>query len=149
MARKLIALVGVFCLPSSSRFHCSEPERSPAWAPGQTAYVLAGRNGDEYPLAVVLTANHDIGWTLGQEVETQHAEVRKNLPPRRVVGIMRPDGTVEGDIPPKGAGLPHWEFIGTKEDNTADGDDITAFQMRLEMRRGALAAATRKNNKAA
>ncbi len=139
------SLVGIFCLPTSSKFHCQERERSGAFAPDQTAYILSATQSVEdggYPPAVVLTApDGDLELSLGDEVATQHAEVRKNLPPRKVTGVVMSDGSTYGDVPAKGIGLPHWEFIPTNEDGSASMDTIAATGERLKQNRDGREAA--------
>lgn len=131
-------LSGVFCLPTSSKAHVHEPSKSTAFKPGQYMYLLkASKSVEEggYPAQVVLTSDAPIeGWEVDSEVETQHAEVRKNLPPRYVGAIVSPDGTVEGDLStaPKGMGLPHWELISANEDGSAKMGDIGAVKDRIE-----------------
>jgi len=134
-------LTGFFCLPTSAKAHVHEPSRSTAFKPGQDLFVLtATQSVDEggYPYQVVLTANADTlldeegnTFQVDQEITTQHAQVRKNLPPRKVTGILRADGSVEGTLPPKGLGLPHWEFIDANADGSASQAMINEVDTRL------------------
>lgn len=134
-------LVGLFCLPTSSRYHMAEPQRSGAYHKDQVAYLLEATQSVEdggYPPMVVLTADpNELTMTLGEEPATQHAEVRKNLPPRKVSCILYPHGTVEGTLPPKGSSLPHWSFIRTNEDGSASLAAIEAAKTLLETNRKA------------
>lgn len=138
-------LSGIFCLPTSSKFHCHERERSGAFAPDQVAYILSATQSVEeggYPPAVVLTAGEgDLELSLGDDVATQHAEVRKNLPPRKVTGVVMSDGSTFGEVPVKGIGLPHWEFIPANEDGSASMDTIVATGERLKQNRDGREAA--------
>jgi len=142
-----VVLSGVYCLPTSSKSHLHEPKKGTAFKEGQVMYLLrASKSIDEggYPPAVVLTADEPIqGFTVDAEVETQHAQVRKNLPPRFVAAIVNPDGTTEGDLTtaPRGLGLPHWEFISTNEDGSAKMTDIAAVKERIENNKKATEAA--------
>lgn len=134
-------LVGLFCLPTSSRYHMAEPQRSGAYHKDQVAYLLEATQSVEdggYPPMVVLTADpNELMMVLGEEPATQHAEVRKNLPPRKVSCILYPHGTVEGTLPPKGSSLPHWSFIRTNEDGSASLAAIEAAKALLETNRKA------------
>lgn len=134
-------LTGYFCLPTSSKFHCLDRERSGAFAPDQIAYILTATKSLEeggYPPAVVLTANiGELELELGDEPNTQHAEVRKNLPPRKVTGVVMPDGTTFGTMPEKGIGLPHWEFIPENGEGGASASAIAAAKVRLDSNRKA------------
>ena len=140
-SKSKVQLKGLFCLPTSSKYHCQERERSGAYAEGQVVYILSATQSLEeggYPPAVVLTANEgDLELALGDEPDTQHAQVRKNLPPRRVTGIVMPDGSVYGNIPAKGVGLPHWEFIPANEDGSANEASIQGTIDRLTSNRSA------------
>lgn len=129
-------LTGFFCLPTSARAHVAEPQRSSAYKEGQTAYVLTATQSEEeggYPASVVLYADglNPLDFSIGQEIETQHAQVRKNLPPRRVSCMVFPDGTFEGEMPPKGLGLPHWEYISLNDEGGASQTDINAVEARI------------------
>lgn len=127
-----VALVGLFCLPTSSKFHVHEPSRSGAFKAGQEAFVLQATEEEGYPQAVILTAEEgELDFELGQEIQTQHAQVRKNLPPRKVVGILRADGATEGELPPKGLGLPHWAFIPKTDEGGASVTAISAVETLL------------------
>lgn len=139
-----VALVGVFCLPTSSKFHVHEPKRSGAFKEGQVAYVLSATQSVDdggYPPQVVLTSDdfvcHEDGnpWSLEDEVKTQHAQVRKNLPPRRVTGILYADGSSEGELPMKGLGLPHWSFIPTTSEGSASLNAINEVDELLKRNR--------------
>lgn len=140
------ALVGFFCLPTSSKAHIHEPARGTAFKAGQFMYVLvASQSVDEggYPERVVLSSDEPLVDDEGNELQadspitTQHAQVRKNLPPRIIEAILTPDGeggySVEGTTAfvPKGMGLPHWEFISTNEDGSASQSAINAVSQRL------------------
>lgn len=115
-----VVLCGLFMLPTSSKYHMAEPTRSAAFRPGQDVFLLQATTEEGYPQAVIVTADENtLDWTLGMEVETQHAQVRKNLPPRFVKGILRADGTIEGEIPAKGLGLAHWAYIPANADGSA------------------------------
>ncbi len=139
------SLTGIFCLPTSSKFHCSDRERSGAYATDQIAYVLSATQSIEdggYPAQVVLTsAEGDLELSLGDEVPTQHAEVRKNLPPRKVTGIVMSDGSTFGEVPVKGIGLPHWEYIPANDDGSASMEAISLTTARLSANRTAREAA--------
>ena len=126
------SLEGVFCLPTSTRFHFHEADKCSAFAKGEFIYVLQASEEDGYPNAVVLTSGVDLGWNVDDEVKTQHAEVRKNLPPRFVKAVMTPDGTFSGDPPAKGVGLPHWSLISTRDDGSAALDEVEAIKDRIE-----------------
>lgn len=133
-------LTGLFCLPTSSKYHCQERERSGAFAAGMTVFILTATRSIEdggYPPAVVLTCEEgelpDL--ELGSEPETQHAEVRKNLPPRKVTGVVMADGSTFGEIPPKGVSLPHWEYIKPNADGSASTLAIQATKDRIEKNR--------------
>ena len=134
-------LVGLFALPTSTKFHCHERERSGAFAPNQTAYVLKATEEDGYPGVVVMTAADSSLMAVDEVVKTQHAQVRKNLPDRRCVGIVYADGTTEGEIPPKGLGLPHWDYIPATESGSADLEAIQSVEARIEQNRAAAARA--------
>lgn len=137
------SLVGLFCLPTSSKFHLFELERSPAADAGQEAFLLGATQSLEdggYPAFVVLTAPEGaLNLSLNEEVDTQHAIVRKNLPSRRVVAIRRADGTFEGDLSaaPRGLGHPHWAFIPTTAEGSADPAVLVAVENHLEKKRAA------------
>lgn len=134
-------LLGFFCLPTSAKAHVHELERSTAFKTGQDYFVLtATQSVDEggYPYQVVLSADADTlldeegnTFQVDQEIATQHAQVRKNLPPRKVTGILRADGSVEGTLPPKGLGLPHWEYIEANEDGSASQAAINSVDARM------------------
>jgi hypothetical protein len=128
-------LNGVYCLPTSTRFHFHEADKCSAFAPGEFVYVLQAADEDGYPAAVVLTSGVDLEWDVDDEVETQHAEVRKNLPKRFVKAVMTPDGTISGDPPAKGIGLPHWSLIRTLENGQADMSEVEAVKNRIETNR--------------
>ena len=131
--KSTVALLGFFMLPTSAKFHMHEPERCSAFKPGQEAFLLQATDENGYPQAVIVTADEGaLEWNVGDEGDTQHAEVRKNLPKRFVKGIRRADGTFEGDVPPKGVGLPHWEFIPAGEGGAARLDAINEVQQRIE-----------------
>jgi hypothetical protein len=138
------ALTGVYCLPTSSRFHPQEVKRSGAYKEGQVAYILTATQSVEeggYPEKVVLTADEGtLDWNVGDEPETQHAEVRKNLPPRRVTGIVFADGSTDGELTPKGLGLPHWAFITSNEDGSANVASIQAAKDALDGNRAKVKA---------
>jgi len=134
-------LFGFFCLPTSAKAHVHELERSTAFKPQQDYFVCtATQSVDEggYPYQVVLTADADTlldeegnTFQVDQEIDTQHAQVRKNLPPRKVTGILRADGSVEGVLPPKGLGLPHWEYIEANSDGSASQAAINEVDARM------------------
>lgn len=130
-------LTGSFVLPTSAKAHIHEPTRSSAYKAGQITYILeATQSIDDggYPPYVAVTSDEPVSaFELGAEVATQHAEVRKNLPPRRVRAIVHPDGSVEGDIncAPRGLGLPHWEFVPTNPDGSASTTVINATAARI------------------
>jgi hypothetical protein len=138
-------LSGVFCLPTSSKAHPLEPTRGSAFKAAQYMYILNATQGvDEggYPPSVCLTSDEPIdGFELNGEVATQHAEVRKNLPPRFVAGIVNPDGSTEGELPAKGLGLPHWAFINTNEDGSASMADIHDVKELIESNKAAAESA--------
>ena len=95
----------------------SERAKSTASRPGQYIYLLEAVDPVEeggYPAQVVVTSSHDLDWDVDRIVKTQHAEVRKNLPDRRVVGIVFPTGEEDGVLAAEGVSLPHWECIGAK-----------------------------------
>jgi hypothetical protein len=121
-------LTGLFCLPTAARMHVLEPKRSSAFKAGQEFFILrATQSVDQggYPEMVVLCADEgSLDLQVGDQPETQHAQVRKNLPPRSVIGIVRADGSTEGEMPAKGLGLPHWSFISANEDGSASQSDI-------------------------
>lgn len=123
--KALKALVGLFCLPTSTSFHLADPTRSGAFQPGVDAFLLGATQSVEdggYPPFVVLTAEKGtLDLDVGADVATQHAQVRKNLPPRRVLGILRADGSIEGDLSaaPRGVGFPHWSLIPATAEGTA------------------------------
>jgi len=133
------SLTGVYCLPTSTKYHAFERERSGAFLAGQMAFILAATQSVEeggYPPAVALTCEEGVlDWSLDEEVPTQHAEVRKNLPPRKVVGVVMADGTTLGEVPQKGISLPHWELISTNEDGSANNSEIQATKDRIEANR--------------
>lgn len=135
-SKSKVSLEGVFCLPTSSRAHVHEPRRSMGFKEGQELFILTATQSLEeggYPYQVVLAADEgQIDWSVGQEVKTQHAQVRKNLPPRMVTGIVRANGTVQGDLPAKGFGLPHWSFIPTTLDGNASQSAINAVDELLK-----------------
>lgn len=132
-----LALKGVFCLPTSSKSHLHEPTKGNAFKQGQLMYLLVATQSLEeggYPFQVVLTSDEPIpGFEVGAEVETQHAQVKKNLPPRRVAAVRLPDGTFEGDAStaPRGLGVPHWEFIPANENGSANLAAINATVERI------------------
>lgn len=137
------ALEGVYCLPTSSRSHVHEPNRGTAYKPGQYMYVLLATQSVEeggYPQRVVLTSDHQITdeegnpWQVDQEVKTQHAEVRKNLPPRVVEAVIDPEGNLDGSLSniPKGLGLPHWEYIKTLENGAACMTSVSGVLERIK-----------------
>lgn len=149
--KKSVALFGIFCLPTSSKAHVHEPQRGTAFKPNSYFYLLrATQSVDEggYPQQVVLQSDEPITglvlqsdgtfdeqeWTVDNVVATQHAEVRKNLPPRYVAAIVFPDGSVEGDLStaPKGLGLPHWQFIPANEDGSANLKAVEATTALME-----------------
>lgn len=119
-------LVGSFVLPTSAKAHIHEPTRCTAFVAGQYSYLLQATQSLEdggYPAQVVVTSREPVPeFIVGEEVATQHAQVRKNLPPRRVAAVINPDGSYEGDISsaPRGLGLPHWEFIPANPDGSAN-----------------------------
>jgi hypothetical protein len=134
--KSTVVLVGLFALPTSSKFHAHEPSKCSAFKPGQEAFILKAVDEDGYPARVVMTADEgDLYLSLGEEVDTQHAQVRKNLPKRFVEGIVRADGSFEGEIPPKGLGLPHWEYIPTDERGAANLSAVNAVAERIESNR--------------
>ena len=134
-------LVGLFALPTSTKFHCQERERSGAFSATQTAYILKAVDEDGYPGTVVMTADDSSLMAVGEPIKTQHAEVRKNLPDRTCVGIVYADGTTEGEIPAKGVSLPHWDFIPALENGSADLSAIEAVKARIESNRASAAQA--------
>lgn len=138
------ALSGLFCLPTSSRYHAQEVKRSGAFKEGQVAYILTATKSVEeggYPEKVILTADEGVlDLKIGDEPETQHAEVRKNLPPRKVTGIVHPDGKVEGEVPAKGMGLPHWALISANDDGSASPKAIQEAKDLLDKNRTAAKA---------
>ena len=144
---KKVVLTGSFCLPTSTKAHIHEPVRGNAFKPGQISYILAASQSIEdggYPPAVVLTTDEALeGFEVGAAVATQHAEVRKNLPPRYVAAVVQADGTVEGDasFAPRGLGLPHWEFIPTTAEGGASVAAISAVKARIEGNKAAAEAA--------
>ena len=147
-------LKGSFVLPTSSKAHVHEPTRGTAYVPGQYSYLLTATQSVEdggYPYQVVVTSADAIeGWEVDQEVDTQHAQVRKNLPPRVVTAIIDPEGNVDGPLSsaPKGLGLPHWEFIRANEDGSASLADCNAVEERIKANK-AKAKADKDNVRAA
>ena len=144
-------LSGVYALPTSSKAHVHEPKRGTAFVQGCFMYLLtATQSIDEggYPAQVVMSSNEEIldgdgnPWTVDQEVQTQHAQVRKNLPPRAVAAIINPEGEVDGSLvsAPKGLGLPHWEFISTNADGSANLADCNAVEARIKANKDAMKA---------
>jgi len=140
------SLSGVYVLPTSSKAHVHEPKRGTAFQPGQFNYLLtATQSIDEggYPAQVVVSSDEAIeGWEVDAEVATQHAQVRKNLPPRAVAAIIDPEGNVDGSLTsaPKGLGLPHWEFISTNPDGSANVADCNAVEERIKRNKANLKA---------
>lgn len=141
--------IGLFCLPTSTRFHMQDLQRSSGATGNQYCYLLEATTTPEeggYPFQIVLTSPYDLEMLLKWDipggvdniVETQHAEVRKQLPQRRVVAIVYPDGETDGIMPAEGVGLPHWEFIRAREDGTPDPVEIKAAKMRVIERRNAI-----------
>ncbi len=129
---------GFYCLPTSTKFHMQDLERSVAYNVGQISYLLEATQSVEeggYPAQVVLTSNKDLGLDVDEDIVTQHAEVRKNLPPRRVIGIIFGDGERDGIMPHDGVGLPHWEFIETLSDGSPSSTEILNTKMRIIRRR--------------
>ncbi len=138
MSRTAQTRSGIYCLPTATKFHMQDLERSVAHVHNQFCYLLTATQTVEeggYPAQVVLMSPRDLGLDVDENIETQHAEVRKNLPPRRVSGIIFSDGERDGIMPHDGVGLPHWEFIETTSNGRADQAGITAVKMRVLQRR--------------
>lgn len=119
--RKILAtkvLVGLSMLPTATKFNPRQPANSTCTAPNQFIYILESTNPEDLkggPQRVAVTsfnplADGDVEWNVGTDVRTKHFSEKKNLPSRRVIGIMTPDGKVEGDVP--AGSFPHWEFMG-------------------------------------
>jgi hypothetical protein len=116
----------------------SERSKSTASRPGQYIYLLEAIDSVEeggYPAQVIVTSSTDLDWDVDRVVKTQHAEVRKNLPDRRVVGIVFPTGEEDGVLAAEGVSLPHWECIRAKENGAPDTDEINRIKMRILDRR--------------
>lgn len=136
MPTKKVA-IGTFVLPTATRFHMQDLDRSSAATQNQYCYLLeaiaSGEGG--YPAQVVLTSNVDLKWDIDTIVDTQHAEVRKQLPQRRVLGIILPHGEEDGILPAEGGGLPHWEHIPANEKGAPDAAAVVAAKIRVIRRR--------------
>lgn len=126
---------GYYCLPTATRFHMQDLKRSTASTAGQYCYLLEALNENDMPSQVVLTSKTDLKIDIDQEIDTQHAEVRKQLPRRRVLGIIFPHGETDGILPADGVGLPHWEYIRSRDDGSPDISEVTATKMRIIRRR--------------
>lgn len=119
--RKLVlkVLVGFSCLPTATKFHPLTPTRSNAFTPGQFTYILESTNPDDLkggPARVALTSFEPLtrGTDImvpGNPIITKHFSEKKQLPSRRIVTVVTPDGSVHGQPIEVGASLPHWELM--------------------------------------
>lgn len=116
----LKVLVGFSCLPTTTKYHPLQPTRSNAFAPNQIQYILESTDETDLkggPARVVLTsfeplADGDDLFEVGDAIVTKHFSEKKQLPSRRIVSIITPDGSVHGAPVPVGTSLPHWELMG-------------------------------------
>ena len=116
----LKVLVGFSCLPTATKFHPLTPTRSNAFTPGQFTYILESTNADDLkggPVRVALTSfepltHGDSILTHGDAIVTKHFSEKKQLPSRRIITVITPDGSVHGHPVEVGTSLPHWELMG-------------------------------------
>lgn len=138
------ALQGVFCLPTSTKFHMQELDRSVGYRPNQFIYLLEAVDSIEdggYPAQVILTSSDDLDWDVDDVVKMQHAEVRKALPDRRVIGMILPNGEQDGLLTAEGVGLPHWECIKSRDDGKGpEPGEIRTTKLRILDRRNMMEA---------
>ena len=128
-------LEGLHVLPTSTKYHCNDRPRSTGYCNGQFTYVLEATEEEGYPPMVILTSSVDLDLDVDHTVKTQHATTPKQLPERRVMGIIFPDGVVDGEMPDAGMGVPHWEYVPTDKHGMIDGDVIKSIYKRIEDRR--------------
>jgi hypothetical protein len=126
---------GLHVLPTSTKYHCSDRPRSTGYCNNQYTYVLEATDEDGYPPMVILTSNVDLDLDIDDIVKTQHATAKKNLPERRVMGIVFPDGITDGEMPDEGMGIPHWEFVPTGKAGSVEDATVKAIYKRVEDRR--------------
>lgn len=134
--------VGFLCLPTNTKMNPAKPELSNGFAPNQITYILESSNPEDLkggPFRVALTTfsplENEEGELLqvGDDIKTQHAQQSKQLPSRKIIGVIFEDGkTKEGVI--ENASLPHWELMVPNE--------VTAemVQARLDANRARKAA---------
>src|SRR5579863_473626 len=112
MARTKVVLTGLAVFPTSTKFHAHERSRGTAFMGNRIAYILKGNDAESYPPVVALESDGALdGFEMGETVKTMHPVANKNLPDRTVIGVVFPDGDMEGEVPAKGASLPQWEVL--------------------------------------